>query len=156
MSLPCIIHIIPDKEVAEERTTDTNSEKWQQIDTVMVVDDDDNWCFISKKILRKAGFQNQIITATNGQEALKKLQEIAAHGEKMPELIFLDIKMPVMDGFTFLDEITGSPELDLSQTQIFICSSSFLPKDKERAKLYPVAGFITKPLTLETLNEIIE
>lgn len=126
-----------------------------RIATVMVVDDDDNWCFISKKILEKAGIGKKIITANNGLEALKILQENANNGDKLPELIFLDIKMPVLDGFGFLEEATKSKELDLSQSRIFICSSSFLAKDKEKAKLYPVEDFITKPLTLEIVNKII-
>lgn len=137
-------------------TENTNSENGQQIDTVMVVDDDDNWCFISKKILQKAGIGKQILTASNGLEALKMLQDLADNGSKLPELIFLDIKMPVMDGFGFLDEATKSAEIDLSSTRIFVCSSSFLTKDKEKAKLYPVEDFITKPLTLEILQNIVE
>ncbi|RDV14574.1 response regulator [Pontibacter diazotrophicus] len=133
----------------------TKPEKWQQINVVLVVDDDDNWCFVSKKILQKAGVGKDIITANNGQQALEILQAFAAEGKKLPELIFLDIKMPLMDGFQFLEIATKSAELDLSRTKIFVCSSSFLSKDKDRAKQYPVAGFITKPLTLEILRDIL-
>lgn len=130
-------------------------EKRQQIDTVLVVDDDDNWCFVSKKILQKAGIGKEIITVNNGQEALDMVRALASEGKKLPDVIFLDIKMPVMDGFQFLDVATKSKDLDLSRTKIFVCSSSFLSKDKERANLYPVAGFITKPLTMETLKDIL-
>lgn len=142
-------------EVEQQNSTYNKPEEGQKINTVLVVDDDENWCFVSKKILQKAGVGKEIMTANNGQEALSKLKEMAAAGGKLPELIFLDIKMPVMDGFAFLEEATKSPELDLSQTRIYICSSSFLTKDKERAKQYPVAGFITKPLTQEILRGIV-
>ncbi|MDB5261475.1 MAG: hypothetical protein JWQ14_756 [Adhaeribacter sp.] len=125
------------------------------IDTVLVVDDDEGWCFLSKKILERAGVGKKIITANNGQEAIKKLQHILVSGENMPELIFLDIKMPVMDGFEFLEEVTQSAELNLSQTKIFMCTSSILSKDKERAYNYPISGFITKPLTQEILKNIL-
>ena len=144
------------KEVEQQSSKDTKSEKWHQLKTILVVDDDDNWCFITKKILQKAGFGKEILTATNGLEAYKMLQTMAADGDSLPDLIFLDIKMPVMDGFAFLDEVTKSADMDLSRTKIYICSSSFLAKDQERAKLYSVSGFITKPLTLEMLNKIIE
>ena len=126
-----------------------------QIDIVLVIDDDEGWLFIYKNILRKAGIGKQVLTANNGLEGLKILQNIAAKNEKLPELIFLDIKMPVMDGFDFLDEVTKSAEWDLSQTKIFICTSSFHPKDKEKANLYPISGFITKPLTQDILRDIL-
>ncbi|MHC2990143.1 hypothetical protein OB13_00475 [Pontibacter sp. HJ8] len=122
----------------------------------MVVDDDENWCFIAKKLLQKAGVGQEIITSKNGLEAYQLLRAISEKGEKMPDMIFLDIKMPVMDGFGFLDEVTKSAELDLRHSKIFICSSSLHPKDKERALLYPVVDFITKPLTQETLDELLK
>jgi CheY-like chemotaxis protein len=141
--------------VEEQSALEANPEKMPPVETVLVVDDEDNWCFVIKRILQKAGVGNQIITAVNGQDALNKLQGIAATGEKLPELIFLDLKMPVMDGFGFLEAATKAGELNLSQTRIFIMTSSFLPKDKERANGYPIAGFISKPLTQEILADIL-
>jgi CheY-like chemotaxis protein len=134
---------------------DNNSKALQDVDTVLVVDDDDNWCYLSKRILQKAGVGKQIITATNGLEGIKKLKSMAASGDRLPELIFLDIKMPVMDGFEFLEMVTSSDELNMSQTRIFVCSSSFHVQDREKANRYPVAGFITKPLTPEILKDIL-
>jgi CheY-like chemotaxis protein len=110
---------------------------------------------VTKLLLKDVGVGKQTLTANNGLEALRKLQTLAANGEKLPELIFLDIKMPVMDGFEFLESLKKSPSLDLSQTKIFITTSSFLSKDKERAQLYPIAGFVTKPLTEEILQTIL-
>lgn len=121
----------------------------------MVVDDDDNWNYLSKRILQKAGVGKQIITATNGLEAIKKLQTLIAGGTRLPDLIFVDIKMPVMDGFAFLEEITHSKDLYPHHTRIFLCSSSLHSKDKEMAERYPIAGFITKPLTVELLHTIL-
>jgi CheY-like chemotaxis protein len=143
------------KEMEEQRTERGNLEKMQQINTVLVVDDDADWCFLAKIILKKAGVGKQIITAQNGLEGIKTLQAIVISGQRLPELIFLDIKMPVMDGFEFLDEITKSTELFPAYTRIFLCSSSIHFKDKERADSYPVAGFITKPLTPEILKSIL-
>ena len=126
-----------------------------QIETVLVIDDDDNFCFLTRLLLQDAGVGKRVITASNGLEAIKKLRAMAAGGEKLPELIFLDIKMPVMDGFEFLDQLTKSPELPLHDTRIFMSTSSFLPRDKEKASHYPIAGFITKPLTEEALIDIL-
>lgn len=126
----------------------------QQEYTVMVVDDDEDYCFVTKKILRKAGIE-KIVTASNGLEALKKLRKISTSGDKLPGLIFLDLNMPIMNGFEFLEEERKSDELDLGQTRIFITTSSVLPKDKERANNYPIDGFISKPLTQQVLGEIL-
>ncbi|MBD0257262.1 MAG: response regulator [Cytophagales bacterium] len=126
-----------------------------QIETVLVIDDDDNFCFLTRLLLQDAGVGKRVITAGNGLEAIKKLRDMAAAGEKLPELIFLDIKMPVMDGFEFLDQLAGSPELSLHDTRIFMSTSSFLPRDKERASHYPIAGFLTKPLTEESLDKVL-
>lgn len=127
----------------------------QQIDKVLVVDDDDNWCFLTKIVLEDSGVGNQILTAHNGEEALNELQKILAQGEKLPELIILDLKMPVMDGFEFLDEFTKLTLWNLNQTKVFISSSSCLSKDKQRAETYPISGFVTKPLTEENLRVIL-
>ncbi|ALI97895.1 response regulator [Rufibacter tibetensis] len=140
----------------ERKVAVANPEKLQQIETVMVVDDDDNWIFISKINLKKAGVGKEIITARNGREALTKLQDLAATGEKkLPELIFVDIRMPVMDGFEFLEQITQEGTIDLGQSRVYMCSSSLNPADKERSCQYPIAGFITKPVTREILQSIL-
>jgi CheY-like chemotaxis protein len=143
------------KNLKTQGAADTSPKQIDQIATVMVVDDDDNWCFLSRRMLQKAGVGKQILTANNGLEAIKKLQALLANGDKLPDLIFLDIKMPVMDGFEFLDEVTQWEALSPIHTRIFLCSSSVHHKDKERAGRYPVAGFITKPLTLEILKSIL-
>lgn len=128
----------------------------QQVKTILVVDDDENWCYLSKKIIQRAGVANDIIMAYNGLEAFKKLENLRNNGEKLPDLIFLDIKMPVMDGFEFLEELAKSKSIDFTQTKIYMVSSSALAKDKERAEKYPIAGFITKPLTAQILADIVD
>ncbi|RNI29310.1 response regulator [Rufibacter latericius] len=126
------------------------------IETVMVIDDDANWVFISKLYLKKAGIKNEVITAKNGQEAISKLQELTSNGDqKLPDLIFVDLWMPVMDGFELLEQITQLNQLDLSQTKVYVCSSSFNPQDKEKASQFPITGFLTKPFNQETLKEIL-
>lgn len=139
----------------EEQRLGGNLEKIPHINTVMVIDDDPDWLFVIKKMLQQVGVGKQYIIAHNGLEALQKLQTIAASGDKLPELIFLDIKMPVMNGFEFLEEVTKSTALDFSLMRVFVCSSSLHPRDKEKADLYPIAGFISKPLTPQILKEIL-
>lgn len=132
-----------------------NSSERPEINTIFVVDDEENWSYLTKRTLQKSGVGKHIITASNGLEAINELQARVANQESMPELIFLDIKMPVMDGFEFLEEISRSAVLNFDQTKVYIYSSSFHPKDRERASHYPISGFITKPLTQEILTEIV-
>ncbi len=140
----------------EQHAGDTKPENVQNIPSVMIVDDDENWIFVSKLLLKRVGLQNGIITAKNGLEAFTKLQDLASAGDKkLPDLILLDIRMPVMDGFGFLEKTTKTDPIDLSQTKVYICSSSLNPGDKEKAALYPIAGFLTKPLTKEVLQGIL-
>ncbi|KAA3437510.1 response regulator [Rufibacter hautae] len=140
----------------EQHAADAQADNAQKMLSVMIVDDDESWIFVSKLLLKKAGIQNGIITAKNGLEAFTKLQElVSAEDKKLPDLIFLDIRMPVMDGFEFLERTTKTDPIDLSQTKVYICSSSLNPGDKEKAALYPVAGFLTKPLSKEILQGII-
>lgn len=133
----------------------SNSENKQRFDKVLVIDDDENWCFIATKILQKAGIGQKILTHKNGLEAFKNLQKLSDTGEPLPDLIFLDIKMPVMDGFEFLEAVNQSEKLALNGTKIFICSSSMHPRDKERSARFPIAGFINKPFTPEVLADIL-
>lgn len=140
----------------DERNAVATSGKTRQFKKVLVVDDDDNWIFVSKLILKKAGIGEEVLTARNGLDALTKLKNLGAVSPKnLPDLIFLDIRMPVMDGFEFLEEAIKPHGLDLSHTKIYMCSSSLNPHDQERASLFPVSGFLTKPLTKESLWEAL-
>ncbi|AKQ46617.1 hypothetical protein TH63_14835 [Rufibacter radiotolerans] len=143
-------------EMEEQNAAGATPQKLRQVDTIMVVDDDDNWIFVSKLILKKASVGNEIITAKNGRDALSKLKAMATEGDqKMPDLIFLDIRMPVLDGFEFLEEATQPDGLDFTRTRIYMCSSSLNPVDQAKASQFPVSGFLTKPLTQAALQEIL-
>lgn len=127
----------------------------QQEYTILVVDDDDDYCFVTKMILQQAGIKQEIITASNGLEALEMLHKLNESGKKLPVLVFLDLKMPIMDGFEFLEEATKLAVLNFNSTRVYINTSSVLPKDKEKVSNYPIAGFIPKPLNQEILKEIL-
>lgn len=109
--------------------------------------------FLTKRLLSSMGIGKQIDTAYNGVEGLVHIREAAAQG-RLPQLILLDIKMPVMDGFTFMEEL-AKLKVNLSDTKIVLLSSSQSPWDKEKAANSPAAAFLHKPLTKETLLNII-
>ncbi len=125
---------------------------------VMLVDDDDTTNFVNKRLLAKMGVAKQIVIKKNGAEALEYLQSVGkAEGDnKFPDLIFLDIKMPVMDGFTFLDEYHASNLGESESMIILMLTSSASFYDLERLKTYQrVKQHFSKALTETDVKEIM-
>ncbi|MBI2419991.1 MAG: response regulator [Ignavibacteriales bacterium] len=93
----------------------------------------------------------------NGKTAIDNLRLIAGEKDKLPDLIFLDLNMPVMDGWQFLDEFTALSDLFAKKIPIYIVSSSIAAEDILRAKSYEVVNeYIVKPVTKEMLINILE
>ena len=124
------------------------------IERVLVIDDDETSIFLTKRLLSKAGIGSHTQTALNGLAGLNLIKE-AVRQERLPQLILIDIKMPVMDGFTFLEELEKLQDVDLSETKIVLLSSSHSPWEVERAKRKSITAFFHKPLTKEKLQSII-
>jgi len=129
------------------------------IKRLLCVDDDKLTLILSDVVIKKALFTQQTITTTDGEKALAHFAEIAGKGEpyfnEAPELIFLDLNMPVMNGWEFLEAYTNRYAAVFPATKIIIVSSSIDPVDKLKAKDYPfVIDFISKPLTVDILNKI--
>lgn len=125
-----------------------------RIDIACLVDDDPVYIFATKKVMTMANFCNSFLVFNNGREALDSLIAIMQSGAKMPDVILLDVNMPVMDGWQFLDEfIKVKP---LQKTIIYIVTSSIDPEDIQRAKSYSeVSDYIVKPVTEKTLHNIL-
>ncbi|WP_282787277.1 response regulator [Flavobacterium croceum] len=123
--------------------------------SVLFIDDDPITLMLCKKVIEKTQFSLHVDTLTNGKDALKYLNEIYEKGSKIyPDLIFLDLNMPVMDGWEFLDALSKTNLYD-SNLNIIILSSTIDPKDIEKAKNYSIVkNFISKPITSENLLRI--
>ncbi|WP_417871085.1 response regulator [Winogradskyella sp.] len=102
-----------------------------------------------------ANFCNSFMIFNNGQEAINNLKPIMLTGEKIPEVILLDINMPIMDGWQFLDEFIQIESH--KEVTIYIVSSSIDPADLQRAKKYEsISNYVVKPITAETLKNILQ
>ena len=126
---------------------------------VLCVDDDTISLTISQLLLKRTGFATEVNTVIDGSEALEYFEELFATSlnpaENAPELILLDINMPVMNGWEFLQEYTPRFLNKLPNTHIVILSSTIDPEDFALAKQYPVVvQFISKPLSIENLEEL--
>jgi CheY-like chemotaxis protein len=125
------------------------------IDTVCIIDDDPICVYGTKILLNHNNFISaNILVYEDGAEALINLKSQLDKGQPMPDIILLDLNMPVMNGWAFLDKFH---ELTLvNKPQVFIVSSHFNKTEIEKGKSYPlVRDFISKPLIAKNLNDII-
>src|ERR1700748_3682093 len=126
--------------------------------SVLLVDDDEINNFISIKLIKKALLNTEIVACLNGKFAIDQLVEMQKKGpEKLPDYILLDINMPIMNGWEFLDEYKRLNIDPLGKCKIFIISSSVFSTDINQARSYPlVRNFISKPLSVEKIKEMFE
>lgn len=123
---------------------------------IMLVDDDEINNFITVKLIKKAFPDAVISTYLNGRLAIDRIKNIFQNDlEKIPDYILLDINMPIMNGWEFLEEYKNSDIDPERKITIYILSSSVFSNDIEKAKSYKtVANFISKPLNLESIKEV--
>jgi CheY-like chemotaxis protein len=122
--------------------------------TVLLVDDDDFSTYISKSAFKRLAVEAEILTAKDGREALEILREVC-HNNNCPDLVLLDIYMPVMGGFEFIKELQNSTDISCADMKIVFLSSSLHDLELAKAKKLPVAGCVEKPLTPEKLSKFL-
>jgi len=133
----------------------------KMIDCILLVDDDESDNFFHTLTIEEGGFSDQIKVVTDGHHALeymiKALDHVHSDEFPIPTIIFLDINMPRMDGFDFLDEYIKLDEQLTSDIIVIMLTTSLNPYDKEKAMKYKgVKDYKNKPLTTEMLQEIAE
>ncbi len=125
-----------------------------KIDIACIIDDDPIFVFGTKKIMQYANFCSAFMIFHNGKEALTNLKSIISSGDQLPDIILLDLNMPIMDGWQFLDEFTKIKTEKL--ITIYIITSSIDPADVERSKNYDnVENYLVKPITFDTLKKLL-
>lgn len=125
------------------------------IDLVMLVDDNDTDNFISRRIIEITNFAQEVIIKNSGKGALEYLEENKDDADKLPDIIFLDINMPIVDGFVFLYEFEKFSSFVKNKCKVIILSSSDNKRDIDKiVNNENVIKFITKPLTENALDEI--
>ncbi|MFD0750713.1 response regulator [Mucilaginibacter calamicampi] len=118
--------------------------------TCLLIDDNYIDNFVTSRLLENCNFADSIIISQSSSEAIEDLRD----GKVAPDVIFLDLRMPVMDGFEFLQEY-DKLEIEKNGVKIFMLSSSLDPTDLRRslANKY-VTQFLHKPLTKKILEEL--
>ena len=127
------------------------------IKQLTLVDDDDVFVFLTTKMLEQSKLIELIKIFDNGYDALVFLKENMDNVEVLPDVILLDLSMPIMDGWQFLEEYVKIHPVIGKKITIYICSSSISPDDINRAKaINEVSDFIIKPMTKDKLMEMIK
>jgi CheY-like chemotaxis protein len=124
--------------------------------TILLVEDDENDVYFVKRVFQANHFTNPLQVAENGEIALAYLKGEGIYADRrkypLPMLIFLDIKMPRVDGFEVLTWMRGDEAL--KSIPVVMLSSSSMEEDKEKARRLSATAYITKPLEAKELQRI--
>ena len=124
----------------------------KKLNSILLVDDDQDDNYYHQIIINKMNITDNIDVAANGIEAISYLKN-----NRPPDIIFLDLNMPRMNGWEFLEQYKDLSLAQKAKVLIIILTTSLNPDDIERAKqIEDVTGFETKPLSKEILTEILE
>ena len=129
--------------------------------TVMLIDDNDVDNFINRRIIENQQFSDRIYVHTSSKSALeflKNFEQLPDFPEYLiPSILFLDISMPVMDGYAFMSEFTKINPDFRSKIRVIVLTSSTNSSEKENfMKIEGVSDYFNKPLTVEHLNQLRE
>lgn len=136
-----------------------NNQKWKY-NRVLIIDDNDLDNFINQKILESSLFAKSIYVNTSGTSALEFLKNMSTVGKEIdekifPEVIFVDINMPLMDGFQFINNLIKLEYESLKDSKIVILTTSLNPSDRVKAsEISQDIVFMNKPLTEAVLDQI--
>jgi len=123
--------------------------------TVMLIDDNEIDNLINQKMIEAAAITKHIYTHTGAKSAiefLRNIEKLEVADKVLPDVIFLDIDMPLMDGFQFLDEFEKFGNLVKKKCKIVMLTSSINPQDFNKAKKYlNVKLYLNKPLSHESI-----
>lgn len=129
----------------------------KKLKCILLIDDNEADNFFSEMIIEKANCAERVIAVKSGQLALDHLTSKNRQKHPRPELIFLDINMPAMNGWEFLEEYKELAPEQQTQVVVVMLTTSLNPDDKKKADgIKDIKQFVNKPLSVRSLTEILE
>src|ERR1035437_4402808 len=124
---------------------------------ICIIDDEEISHLIVKTIIKRLDIQTHFLPFNSGEDAITALKQLSVSNVELPDIILLDINMPVMDGWEFLNNfIKIKPQID-KKIEIYILSSSTAIEDINKSQKYAeISGYLCKPIAAETLRNIIQ
>ena len=124
---------------------------------LLLVDDDPTTRFLHRQLLVRLSVAEHVLEAANGQEALALVRAQRADDFRTcPDLILLDVRMPVLDGFGFLEAYRALPEAQQCAKVVAMLTTSLHPRDLDRAAHSSVTAYLTKPLTADKIRALVQ
>lgn len=131
----------------------------ERLNCILLVDDDEVTNFINEKLIGRMGITDHVHTSRHGKAALKFIEENFRNSKPTdpvcPQLILLDINMPVMDGFEFMEKFNACEDEKKNQMKIVMLTSSEDERDLAKARSLNVQKVICKPLTEDKLRSVM-
>lgn len=126
----------------------------KKVNTICIIDDDAIFRFGVKKMMETVQFSRNFLVYKNGKEAFDNLLPKLQMNTNLPDAIFLDLNMPIMDGWQFLDELIKIPVAE--KIPIYIVSSSVDSRDIKKANSYKIVNkYIVKPFSMTTIKSLM-
>jgi CheY-like chemotaxis protein len=122
---------------------------------ILLVDDDEICILLAKRIINSAGIANTIHSVHNGKEAIDVFNHYFDREIAIPDVILLDLNMPLMDGFEFIEAFKSLDLAHKEKVLIIVTTSSIDPADLKRVQSLGIQYYLTKPITEESIRSII-
>lgn len=121
---------------------------------ILLIDDDIQLNKIHEKILPSSGLATEVHTALNGKEAIEYLEARIEKGYPLPNVIIVDLDMPVMNGFEFIDRFNAMAIPGKNAIEVIVFTSSINPSDRTKALAKGVRHFLNKPYLVRALHDV--
>jgi len=128
----------------------------KKIQTSCIIDDDPIFIYGTKRIMEEVDFCEDILVFNNGQDALDHFADLTNASKELPSIIFLDLNMPIMSGWEFLEQFTKIENNNEGNVIVYIISSSVDPRDLEKVGNYEIIhNYLLKPFSSKDLENIL-
>lgn len=127
------------------------------IERICIIDDDKIYRFTTEKYIKMLKLANEVTTFSDGEEALDYLRNNASIPANLPDIILLDVNMPIMDGWDFVTEYADLDPRPEKEITIYMVTSSIDDRDRKKAaKISSINDFIIKPISESQLVELVQ